>query len=224
MYACVLTTSCKLSGVAVIDDQHGRSAERLPALVWPLPLPTSRLTLRLPTSGTGTAATTLFGPASQLNTLLRDHAFETAWYTVPHGVAVLTNIEQINDSGQALAGPLRWESGPVFRLNSASAYIRALFGPSAGRFRAFLFIISDASPSYAPTELSPEVLNSIKTTGEDSVPAALSSMPLQDGHQIHCLVYEFRRTATDTPSLLLKTSEIRVKEHLRLAGLDALAP
>jgi hypothetical protein len=144
---------------------------------------------------------------------------ELYYYTVPGGFAMMTRVEQIDRDGKPLPNArLRWGEKPAPRqINSLKNYFKALFQANEGRYRIFMFVITDKPFSSSDKPMTKEYADQIKQSGLNDIPSALSEETFTDKHQISVLVYEFLKQNPDEEMKIRST--IPAGEHLKSVGL-----
>jgi hypothetical protein len=171
----------------------------LPEFPWP-PLAASEtmdLTTMLQVRGQ-------FGRLGDANVILQNALRRTGYDTVsylavPHGFALVTRIEQIDNTGEPKPGASRWslEVQPLgFRKFSLSAYLHAQFYADPGRYRVLAFVVTDSPVprigrvaavrrSVAPTSAIEDGSFLEKVSAKDTVAATLNDRrPVLGRHEM----------------------------------------
>jgi hypothetical protein len=186
---------------------------------WPPPMPSAREVLPPELFGAGRLLT--LGEADALLTrALRSNGYtETSYYEVPGGFAVVTRMEQINDGGGFAPARWRLEPGPLARF-SLRGYLEALFTAPRGHYRVIVFVVTD----------TPVTTQSVAVTSADAVrwigrghgwlPQQIATLPFVAATRCTALVYEFDRTGSRDPHLVIP-GRLMGRDHLLGAGLWA---
>jgi hypothetical protein len=190
----------------------------LPPFPWPPPSPTSQIVLdpdHLPLPG---------GPPTlgQVGNLLVS-ALDTAGYphhsylAVPHGFALVAQLEQIKPDGTP-ATPNRWDDGlPSMAEMSFGEFLKALLRAPIGNYRVIAFIVTDIPWQQNGVQPTGEQAQQWLSTGLDKLPAAVRDMSYAAGYQSTALVYQFAKSETNAS--FVKSSPVGPLLHLDKAGL-----
>lgn len=146
--------------------------------------------------------------------------FESSYYSVPDGFALVTKMEQIRADGAPESEPGRW-SLEVPRLNgfSLSAYLQALFTARPGRYRVIAFIVTPHPFRQSGVEVTAQEAAAWLSGGLDRLPAPLGAREFGPDHACTALIYEFiRLTESDEPKFLAPGA-LPGRIHLQKSGL-----
>ena len=197
--------------------------------IFPWPVPKASATQEIPrTLVVGSDASPTFGTvAARLA-----HALDRAGYNQHsyyafaggHGVAIATQLEQINDDGSPKPGEARFQlklaplSSAEFSLTS---YIKALFSARTGRFRVIVFALSQgvAQDAAAPDA---ERAKTWATSGQSKLPARYASLAFSDGVACTALIYEFEKKDYNADAQFVVPGKINGMSHLMKAGIWTL--
>ncbi|MDQ6765288.1 MAG: hypothetical protein M3Z22_04195 [Verrucomicrobiota bacterium] len=154
-----------------------------------------------------------------------DNAFEEcgygkrSYYSVPHGFAMASSLEQIEDDGTPKKTH-RWslQVEPMARF-SLQSYMSALFRARPGHYRVIVFMITDLSFGQSARPNSEDARHWVDTGG-DSLPEEIGARAFTTEHKCTALIYEFRRVA-DAPPEFVDPSEITAGTHLKNTGFLA---
>jgi len=169
-----------------------------------------------------TGATSLRDVERRISEVLQENGyFESSYYAVPDGFALVTSIEQINDDGTPKEGLQRWSlKVPPLSEFSLSAYLRALFRAPPGYYRVIVFIVTPHPIVQSEAKVTPKEAGDWLKKGADRLPGAIGALDFsREGYACTALVYEFsRRTESDEPAIL-DPGNIPGRIHLVKAGL-----
>ena len=191
---------------------------------WPPPAPSDRRLLQ-PSQLGGDPPATWGHVADRLIALMRRARYPTwGFYLAPGGFAVIPRIEQLDQSGTALAGTERWATEVKLASTSVLDGIFTVRRPK-GIYRAIAFVITTDPRSGGPVTDPKRMLETARRwglSGALDLPQALRSRPLTADQRLFALVYEFEselggQTKVNAPG------RWDIDWHFTNAGL-ALAP
>ncbi len=128
------------------------------------------------------------------------------YYPVPHGFALLTEIEQIDDTGMPLSGNARW-TDDIYVIDPPSilGWLKALVTKATGRFRVFALIVTsedvNTEAEFTDRELALDWLNS----GTGALNRDRAACQFTAAHRVTALVYEFEHPEREKPYLVSNT-------------------
>ncbi len=149
---------------------------------------------------------------------------QRAYYSVPNGFAVVTQMEQFDKtSGMSKAASVRWVDYPVQEdFDGFWAYCKSLVMPASGFFRVMAFVVTDQPFTSNGKPVTQDVAAGWLTNGADALPKSMGDWAWKEGYKVTLLTYEFEAPAsTKVPEKLcpcVKTG----KQHLDNSGLAAL--
>jgi len=153
-----------------------------------------------------------------LQNALRADGYDTMRYlAVPNGFALVTQIEQIDASGDAMPGHLRWPIAATkmgFFHFSVAGYLRALFTENAGHYRVLMFIVTDYPFTQAERHISFDETTAWVNKGTSVLPREISNKPWTRDTACTALVYEFVRRDGRDPTLVIPGA-IAARKHLQ---------
>lgn len=200
----------------------GGTAEiKCPEFPWPPPrasatevIPSELLELK-------TGVTRLRDVEGRIRKALEENGyFDSSYYVVPGGFALVTRIEQINDDGTSREEPQRWlleEKRPL--KFSLSAFLDALFRAPPGYYRVIVFIVTPNPVVQSETKVKEEEASRWVGGGADRLPEQIGTLDFSQQYACTALVYEFRRrTESDKPTVL-DPGNIQGRTHLMKAGI-----
>lgn len=167
----------------------------VPAFQWPPPRASAEYVLPRSIFGDDSRAMT-FSDADRVLVAALDAGGYSArnYYSVPHGFALATRIEQINDDGSPKMPPARFalEPEPVSILRPLD-YLKALLRGVPGYYRVIVFILTD-TPFQASGEQPTEAqATAWVSSGLNVLPREIGALPFTRDVNCTALVYEFLR-------------------------------
>jgi hypothetical protein len=147
---------------------------------------------------------------------------EKSYFAVPRGFAVVTRLEQIDNTGRPRTPPARWSANAGGLTDfSLGAYLRALFTAEQGRYRVIVFTVTDVPFTEGDQRVTSEEALEWLRHGLDKLPPSLAALPYTNDVTTTALIYEFERTSGNTPAAAraVLPSTIGAREHLAGAGL-----
>jgi hypothetical protein len=146
--------------------------------------------------------------------------FESSYYAVPDGFALVTKMEQIRADGAPESDPARWSlAAPRLTEFSLSGYLRALFAAHPGHYRVIAFIVTPHAFRQSETRPTAEEAAAWLGGGLDRLPAPLGALELGPDSACTALIYEFvRPTESDEPRFQ-NPGSLPGRIHLQKSGL-----
>ena len=145
-----------------------------------------------------------------LQNALRRTGYDTVSYlAVPHGFALVTRIEQIDNTGEPKPGASRWslEVQPLgFRKFSLSAYLHALFYADPGRYRVLAFVVTDSPVTQSEDRLTIDEALVWSHAGAAALPHDIQMQAWTPRTTCVSLIYELVRENGHPPRVLLPGS------------------
>jgi hypothetical protein len=143
---------------------------------------------------------------------------EKSYYRAPEGFALACRLEQILPDGTPASD--RWsiksENTKAFSLVS---YLKALFTANPGHYRIVVFIITSLSFNQSDKKVSPDEAKGWLSSGTQSLPKSIASLPFTDEHTCTALIYEFQRVTPDHDPVLEDPSDVDGRTHIEKAGI-----
>lgn len=168
-----------------------------PFIPWPPPRPSSLADV----SARFTKAPTYGGFDRQIGLLLANKGYRQRFYfKVPGGFGMTTEVERIRPDGQP--DKMRWSSTKVPARGSWVEYIKALFMGDTGRFRMFVFIVSDVEPMPSNVNVQAYQVKDWTHTGRALLSRAASSASTSKDTRVWLLVYEFINSNSKDQALI----------------------
>jgi len=195
----------------------------MPAFPWPAPKATATLDVPRQLIIGNTNAPTFGSVAERIASAL-DHAGygERSYYALAdgHGIAIATQLEQINDDGTPVVGVARFErasASPSTEQFSLTSYVKALFSTKGRRFRIIVFTLSGgvAQDGKAPSE---DIAASWPANGEAHLPQHYALIPFTNQVKCTALVYEFEKKDFADASFV-PSGKLNAMSHLTNAGI-----
>ncbi len=192
----------------------GSSAPRadLPDFPWPPPqvsasynLPRNLFQAR---STVGQAVEKIVAALEQTGYVQRSY-----FRTQADGVALVTQLESINDDGTAQSDAKRW---PVLKdSKDLVSMVRGLFYVDPGHYRVIVFILQDKPFVQSPSAVTGDQAREWLRSGANMLPHDVAARPFGQG-EVSVLIYEF---ASDGTAVHRVDSKLTGKQHLEKAGV-----
>ena len=199
------------------DDARRGQYSDYPAFDWPPPKPSALYNLP---QTLFRPATTLGDMNAQLQTALAAAGYSRcAYFSVPGGFALATQLEQIDEDGTPKAESERWTTdlGPLRRF-SLRAYVRALGHGRTGYFRVMVFLITDRAFSASSTRASRGTALEWLEEGANRLHPAISRKPYSANHAVTAYAFEFEKREGRDPHLR-SPGRLTGQKHLEKAGV-----
>ena len=104
--------------------------------------------------------------------------YETSYYSVPDGYALVCRLEKIEEDGRPVELPARWGTGiQTIKRFSLGRYLRALFVAPPGYYRLIVFVVSPHSFTQSSQSISRDDAESWFQYGANSLPIDLGLQP-----------------------------------------------
>lgn len=167
-------------------------AAREPKFPWPPPPFSSRV--EIPAEFFHTARN-LGGVNSKLKIALSEAGYRDggSYYSIPHGFAIATQIEHINQDGSPMLGAERWQPKPLPPDFTLTNLLKVLFDARPGFYRIIVFAVTNA-------RIEPEGAPPTQKVGEEwlhhgmlSLPSTTAQIPYTKDYVCAALIYEFER-------------------------------
>ena len=146
--------------------------------------------------------------------------YQKSYFDIPGGFAIVTQLEKIGADG-APETDGRWlmtEEGAGFSLIT---YMKRLLFADPGHYRLIIMTVTDIP--FSPTEgaaVDVDAAAALVQKGNVMLSAHLKRRPLSRDHICTALIYEFRKSGSSRPELVLPSS-IPGREHLVKARMWA---
>lgn len=201
---------------AMVDEGD----DEFPVFPWPPPRPSAReiVPRRLYVS----SQTTTFGDvAAAVEGALRTAGHpEVSYYAVPDGFALVSTFEQIDGEGVPLEPPDRWSVKiPPLRRFGLMSYLGRLLRGQRGHYRLVVFVVTSQSFEQSAEVATRKKVEDWLAGGHTGLSDELAATPFTANHDCHALIYEFRRSAEDSPIEPLVPASRSVREHLKKAAI-----
>ncbi|QRN97940.1 hypothetical protein JRI60_02335 [Archangium violaceum] len=191
-----------------------------PEFPWPPPAPSTSTVIPGNLLPSPTPESTLGQVADHLSKALQAQGYvEMAWFRVPQGFALVTQLEHIREDGTPVPPPDRWgDRLKPARIRSLRDYLRGLFVAPEGRFRLIVFLVTSATVSLGePAER--EKAMAWLSSGSLVLDRTTGAQPYTSNHKAQVLIYEFEKPSTSAQANLVKPSALTALEHLKAAGI-----
>lgn len=161
--------------------------------------------------------------ADKLERALAQNGYSSpAYYAVPEGFALISQLERINPDATASAPNVRWK----IKVDPASikpfnleAYLKALLGKDAGLFRVIAFVFTPVPIVTSGQASNIEEAKLWVGKGGSQLPQPLAKKIYGEDMVATALIYEFEIPGHGKPARLNKPSERNGQQHLRAAKI-----
>ena len=197
----------------------------IPAFPWPPPAPSAEHQIRNAWVSKG-EHTKLSDVAEKLEVALDAASYETWRYSsVPHGFALVTQLEQIKPDGTPRLGKERFRADlPSLGDMTFVEYLKALAKAPPGYYRVIVFIVTDTPFSRVDKRPSADEARRWLDAGLNQLPKSMGVLPYEASYRTTALIYEFKKLSKDEPAAFMPKSLESGKTHLERARIwDALA-
>lgn len=164
----------------------------LPQFPWPVPKPSTKWVLD---DRFFAKAHTLSQVNQQLSDALRKSQYpNSAYYLIPNGFALVSQIEQIEPDGTPKPLPDRWslKVNPL-QTFTLSNYLRLLFTAATGHFRVVVFLVTNATNQSNTPEPDIKIVKDWVNGGGDFLPDVVGKQPYGTDYHVTALIYEFQK-------------------------------
>lgn len=142
------------------------------------------------------------------------------YFRVPGGFASIAQLEQTDSNGVPLDGKARWSIEPIeMKRFSISEYIKALLTAPEGYYRVIAFIASSDPFSYSDKEALFTDIRYWGSSGFNTLPEEVRSLPYSQHHKTTVLVYEFFKKSPSAEPTIFFPGEHTTWEHLERTNL-----
>jgi hypothetical protein len=195
--------------------------ENIPKFPWPPPRASAEHQINNKWVSEGDK-TTLLGVAEKLESALGIAGFETWKYSsVPHGFALVTQIEQTLPDGTPRGERFRTDLPSLSDLSFVEFLIALARAPS-GYYRVIVFVVTDTPFSRGETGPTEDEARRWLDTGLNKLPASFSELTYGPDYRTTALIYQFK-TLSKQPATLVSPSLASGRTHLERAHIwDAL--
>lgn len=192
---------------------------KLPAFPWPPPRPSAMVKLprAILLEGLEANERTLGAVSARLESALGEAGYpEYSFHAIGcDGFALITGLERTDERGRPLDGARRWAPPGPDSPWSLREYVARLFYAKPGYYRQIIFAGTDEP--YEPQGLAEaptrQELRSWVKSGRTWLPYG-DHVPFGPDHELHALVYEFKKSAADEEVEQVSPSLIGGNEHL----------
>ena len=214
-------TSREIPGPSIPTPEPSPPTVSMPEFPWPPPRSSAEHQIRNKWVLEGDR-TTLLDVAEKLEIALGIAGFETWKYSsVPHGFALVTQIEQILPDGTPRRERFRTDLPSLSDLSFVEFLIALARAPS-GYYRVIVFVVTDIPFSRTETAPTEGEARRWLDAGLNKLPASFSEVNYGADYRTTALIYEFRKLSTQ-PATLVSQSLSSGRVHLEKAQIwDAL--
>jgi hypothetical protein len=157
--------------------------------------------------------------------LANSRYYEHQYYYINGGFALVTRIEQYREDGSSHSEPGRWAAKPYREEGSWWDYLGSLFTDDPGRFRIFVFIVTN-TPLVSDTsrKITRATAEAWLREGASSLPLSIRQSPKDSSTTVSVLIYDFLtrsgtgKTELVQPSLLpslIHLEQSRILNYIR---------
>lgn len=201
--------------------QSAHGAVDLPEFPWPPPQYSGREVVPRDFLDNPEGDTELFDVDRRLQDALEPNGYyESSYYAVPGGFALVTQMEKFEDDGTSVKGRPRWTL-ETLRLTSFSfrAYLQALFAAEPGRYRLIVFAVTDVPFASSGEEVTQEEARAWLGGGGDRLPPEIGEFSFDESYECTALIYEFARDSEEGEVYFLEPGSLPGRTHLIAAGI-----
>lgn len=193
---------------------------KLPEFPWPPPPESARLKIGRTLLVAGQPLPSNGDVAGRMEQALADNGYtHIAYYAVPDGFAMVTQIERISPDA-APAAEQRWSTqiDPVTLIPfSLEAYLKALLGKDGDLFRILVFTFTPTPFAVSDKKVDPAEAFAWVDKGISALPEQLASLPYDPKAVCTALIYEFKISSLGPA--VHRPSAYDGLQHLRAAGI-----
>ena len=156
--------------------------------------------------------------------------YESRYFQLKGGFALITRIEQFNEDGTCRQDDSRWSAKPArketFSLEGYLEYFRRLFFEDDTYFRVFAFIVTPELWSPDPGRvIDREEAGSWLNEGANRLPRAIADRAFTEATGVTVLIYEFKVKEANSKEIWSNPSKLQGYTHLeRSRLLNQIAP
>ena len=219
--AVVVLASCAPGAAPESEGQAAEEAELFPEFPWPPPPASAREELPGHLFNVVGVDISLGDVSNRITVALDENGyFESSYFAVPDGFAVVTRLEQIEPDGTPKEEPERWslDVAPL-RPFSLAEYIRRLFFGVPGYYRVIVFVVTPHPFSQSGPRVTPEQLDFWLTTGFNRLPDEVASLAYTDDFAATALIYEFARPTENDEMRVNYPGALPGRVHLERSGI-----
>lgn len=190
---------------------------------FPMPIPTPTIApFKLPHNGilaTLGVDKSLYAVGQHLTDALNRVGYsQYSFYNFPHGFALVSRLERINDDGRPAADAFRYMPSNQTDF-SLTEYLSGLFVAPVGHYRQIVFIVTDLPVVANGAPLSENGASRVLHGGASGLSARLRTIPFSANHDVIALIYEFQKTGRVGQMRQMDASPLSAQAHLVRSGL-----
>jgi len=152
--------------------------------------------------------------------LSRSGYVDRSYYSIVHGFALVTRIEQINADGTSKENDVRWRfhhrAPAKFDLR---AYLQSLLMAQPGIYRVIVFTVTDVPTMQSAASPSLDEVNAWLSGGMNFLPSFIGNNEFTEDYHCTAYIYEFSRQTEDHPVVMDMECAITALQHLEKAGI-----
>ncbi len=156
---------------------------------------------------------------------MEDADYETWRYSsVPHGFALVTQLEQIRPDGTPRIGKERFRTDlPSLSDTTFVEFLKALAKAPPGNYRVIVFLVTDTPFSRVDKKPTAQEAQRWLDVGLNQLPKAIGMLPYAQDYRTTALVYEFKKLSKKDSAIFVPKSAESGRTHLEKARIwDAL--
>jgi len=136
---------------------------------------------------------------------------ERSYYYIPHGFALVTQIEKINIDGTCKSEPARWEL-KVDAPKSFLEYLNSFINAPTGYFRIVVFLVTDINLTAGTQTVDRNVATGWVENGYAKLPNQYHDLAFTKNHSVTTVIYEFKKVQGQPPAQT--TNRLPGRTHL----------
>ncbi len=147
---------------------------------------------------------------------------QRSYYQAPGGFAIATQMEQFEEDG-SIKSRGRWLDYP-FKSDFKGwlDYIQTFFMAPPGRFRVFVFVVTDKTYKQEGCKISNAEIKGMAYLGESQLPLGYSTTVVTPAHHLDVLIYEFEAPQSTKRCMEKCPAFLDVQTHLLQSGLSSV--
>jgi hypothetical protein len=187
-----------------------------PRFPWPPPQASARLVLP---SNFFSDDVYLKDVADRLIAAFDGQRYEYSFLYYPHGFALVSRIERINDDATSATSPQRWELDIRASTASLRRLLLGLFTAPEGYFRVIAFVVTDEPFGQTDDIATTPEAQKWLAEGFNVLPAQVAGMRVNGLTRCTSLIYEFRGRGFGETVQVVLPGKFEARRHLEQAGI-----
>jgi hypothetical protein len=212
-----------LSSCAAPSAEQSQAAPyRIPRFPWPPPQASAAEIIPRRLLEVQAGPTRLRDVDRRISEALEQNGYyDSSYYAVPAGFALVTRMEQIESDATSKRGRERWAltTSRLVRF-SLSSYLAALFRATPGYYRVIVFLVTPYPFAQSAAEVTQEEAMKWLSEGFNCLPGSIGDLDYSaEGYACTALIYEFERAAETEGARIQLPGRIPGRTHLVKAGI-----